>query len=140
MFNHFKPARAAERHDDIKILCDFDALLTTSVGFKFHGKHYKLENIDVENYMKITVAYRELMLMLETRAKGTSVVDTLNVYKTYYNLVHPLCPDFSIEDLQKMPFVMLNKLIQLILAQIAGDPAIYNDSTEKKNLLNQIPA
>ncbi len=139
MFTKFKPTRAAERHDDIKILCDFDALLTTSVGFKFQDKHYKLENVDVENYMKITVAYRELMIMLEDRSKGT-VVDTFHVYKTYYNLIHPLCPDFAYEDLQKLPFVMLNKLIQLILAQIAGDPEIFSTSTEKKNLLNQIPA
>ncbi len=138
MFNYFKPARseAQKESPEVKILCDFDSILSTSVGFKFKGKVYTLNPVDVESYMKLTLAYRDILQIGEMRAKGIALTED-EVYIKYFNLIHPLTPELPYEDVKKMPFVLLNKLINLILKQLAGDPELYDNLDEKKNPLTQ---
>lgn len=135
----FRPARtqAQEPTGSMKIICDFDALVSEKVGFKFKNKQYVVNNVDVENYMQITLAYRNLMQMIEERSKGTSLGED-DIYQRYFDLVHPLVPTFSYEELKQLPFVLLNQLVNLILRQIAGDPSLYDKKDEKKNPLNLI--
>lgn len=119
----------------MKILCDFDALVAEKVGFKFKNQLYELHVVDVENYMQITVAYRNLIQMISDRSEASVSLTEDDVYQRYFDLVHPLVPDFLFEDLKKLPFVLLNQLVNLILRQIAGDPSLYEKKDEKKNPL-----
>src|SRR6266478_4091918 len=138
----FKAARsnAQEESPPMKIVCYFDSLLTERVGFKFKNRQYVINNVDVENYMQITVAYNHLIEMVGNRSEGHALPED-DVYQKYFDLVHPLVPDFSYEDLKKLPFVLLNQLVNLILRQIAGDPSLYETDKkgEKKNPLTPIP-
>jgi len=130
----FKPARAqAEPIPQMKIVCDFDALVGEKIGFKFKNKYYLINNVSVENYMQITLAYRNLLEMVTSRSQGDTLPQN-EVYHKYYDLIHPLVPDFEFEDLKSLPFFLLNQLIQLVMRQLAGDPGLY-DKDEKKNPL-----
>lgn len=132
----FKPARTNAEDPNMKILCDFDALVSQTVGFKFKGRNYLVKNVDVENYMQVTLAYRNLLEMVQSRSQGASLEEN-EVYQKYFDLVHPLVPDFTIEDLKKLPLVLLNQMMNLIFRQLAGDPSLF-DKDEKKNPLNLI--
>lgn len=136
MFNlKLKPARTqAESTPPTKIVCDFDALLSESVGFKFQGRTYTVASLDLENYMQVTLAYKSLVDMIELRSTGQPMTYE-EVYGKYYDLIHPLVPDFTYESLTKLPFNLLNHLMNLILKQIAGDPSLLDP--EKKNSLIQ---
>ena len=137
MLNYFKPTRAAEKPEDtdVKIVCDFDAMISQSVGFKFQNRFYKLSNVDVKNYMEVTLAYRDLLQMASSRSEGI-VMTQDEIYMKYFNLIHPLVPDFKYESIKKLPFVLLNQLVTLILRQLAGDPELFKgNSEEKKNPL-----
>lgn len=139
MFTKLKPARTqAGSPTPTTIVCDFDALMSASVGFKFQNKTYRLATLDLENYMQVTLAYKSLMEMISQRAEGQQL-DMENVYSKYYDLVHPLAPTFAYEDLKKLPFPLLNHLMNLILRQIAGDPSLFDGTDEKKNSLNPNP-
>lgn len=142
MFTKLKPARTqAESPTPTTIVCDFDSLMSESVGFKFQNKTYVVAALDLENYMQVTLAYKRLMEMISQRSEGESL-DMETVYGKYYDLVHPLAPTFAYEDLKKLPFPLLNHLMNLILRQIAGDPTLFDGSSspEKKNSLNPLRA
>lgn len=133
MIHKFMPARA-EVEEPIKILSDFDALIAQKVGFKFHGKVYVLNAVNVENFMSMTLAYQELLKMVGDRSQPTSIEDN-EIYEKYFNLINPIVPDFSYADLRSLPVVLLNNLVNLVLRQLAGDPKLYEnqDSSQKKN-------
>jgi hypothetical protein len=136
MLTKLKPTRSEAKDDNIKILCDFDALVNERVGFKFKDKTYVVNNMSVENYMQLTLAYKKLVEMINARAEG-EILDEEEIYQRYYNLINPLVPDFTFADLRSLPFILLNQLISLVLRQIAGDPALFDKETQKKNPLNQ---
>lgn len=143
MFTKLKPTRTAatateETPANVKLVCDFDSLLSATVGFKFEGKTYIVNALDLENYMQVTLAYKNLTEMIQSRADG-QVLTSDDVYQKYYDLVHPLCPTFSYESLKRLPFAMLNHLMNIMLRQVAGDPELFSKTDEKKNSLNPPP-
>lgn len=128
-----KPARNNDQDiPHTKIVCDFDALVQERVGFKFKGKIYLVNSVSVENYMEVTLAYRNLIEMVSNRSEG-NVLDQNEVYQKYFDLIHPLVPDFTYADLISLPLALLNQLMNLIFRQIAGDPKLFDSSDEKKN-------
>jgi hypothetical protein len=133
MFQNFKPARsAAEAPQNMKVLVDFDGFIDKSIGFKLKGKYYIINNITVENYMKVTLAYKNLLDVMSKRSNGEET-DHEDVYETYFQLVSPLVPELTFAELSALPFPGLNQLLTLILRQIAGDPELAKEIEEKKN-------
>ena len=137
----FMPARAQAQHDqipDVKIVCDFDSVLSQRVGFKFQGRVYQMEPVTVENYMKVTLAYRDLLDMAQGRAQGVAMKQD-EIYLRYFELIHPLVPEFSYETLKQLPFTALNQLINLVIKNLSGDNSYLNkQEVEKKNTSNQL--
>lgn len=127
-----RPART-QALDSVKILSDFDSMVTEEVGFKFMGKIHILKPVSVENFMRITIAYRKLIDMLQKRSQGEALTDK-EVFQRYYDLIHPIVPTIQIDQIESMTLVMLNNLVNLVLRQISGDPTLY-DSDQKKNPL-----
>jgi hypothetical protein len=131
MLTRLRPTRT-EAQESVKIISDFDSLLTEQVGFKFRGKIHVLNPVDVKNFMQITIAYRNLLQMIEARSEGSSLTDD-EVYQKYYDLIHPIVPSITYAEMRAMTLVMLNNLINLVFRQLSGDPSLY-EKDEKKNL------
>lgn len=134
MIHKFKPARSEAMEEPIKIISDFDALIAQKVGFKFNGEIYEIQPVDVENFMKVTMAYQNLLKMFENHHESP-IEDDNTIYEAYFALVQPLVPKFKWADLRSLKILQLNALMNLILRQLSGDPSLYGDSQEKKNPL-----
>lgn len=126
------PSRS-QAQDPVRIISDFDSLLTEQVGFKFQGKIHKLTQVDVRNFITVTLAYQKLIQMMSERSEGSELTDQ-DVYQKYFDLIHPIVPTISFAEMRGMTLVMLNNLVNLVIRQIAGDPTLYEKkSDEKKN-------
>jgi hypothetical protein len=130
---NLKPART-EHTGSMKVICDFDALVNERVGFKFKNKYYAINNLTVETYMQVTLAYKNLYEVTQKRAKGTEY-DQEKIYQIYFDFIHPLVPDLTYADLRQLSFVLMNQLISLVLRHVAGDPDLFNKDLEKKTLV-----
>lgn len=132
MFSRLLPAR--EKHPTVKILSDFDKMVSESVGFKFHGKVYVMKPVNVGNFMSVTLAYQGIIQMMSDRSEGKGLNDE-DVYLKYFDLISPIVPEITFAEVRSMTLVVLNQLINLIYRQLAGDPSLYSD-VEKKKFLN----
>lgn len=133
MMFKLRPART-EHEPQVKIISDFDSILSEQVGFKFHGKVHVLRPVDVKNFMKMTLAYQNLLKMIQDRSEGTPLTSD-EVFEKYFELISPIVPSIRYPDIRSMTLVMLNNLVNLVFRQLSGDPSLA-DSTEKKNSLN----
>ena len=128
-----KPARP-EYEPQVKIISDFDSILSEQVGFKFRGVTHILKPVDVKNFMKMTLAYQNLLKMIQNRSEGNPLTED-EVFERYFDLISPIVPSISYPEIRGMSLVMLNNLVNLVFRQLSGDPTLH-ETAEKKNPLN----
>jgi len=124
----FLPARQKEDLTHLKIVSDFDKLVSEPVGFKFLGRVWKIKPVTNEIFMQVTLQYGKLVGFLQ--GEGELQGDAL--FEEYLKFIHPVCPEFKLEDLKKMNMPQLNALIGLIMKHLTGN--VYseaNASTEE---------
>lgn len=125
------PTRAPSK--PAKIIADFDALISESIAFRFHGKDFIIRPVDTETFLKVMIGFQEAQMLVRQEAEG-KVVDTDAIYDAYLKFIGPLCEDFTVKDLKSMTLSQINALIGLIIKHITGgtDTAMA-ESDEKKN-------
>jgi hypothetical protein len=134
MITKLFPARTEKK--PLKIIADFDALISEPIGFRFHGKEYEIKPVDTETFMRVAKALQEIQDLLSQRTQGTEV-DNEKVYDAYHKFLSPLCPSITLKDLNSMALPQIHALKNLIIRHMLGDTAeqMQGEKSEKKKSL-----
>jgi hypothetical protein len=112
-----------------KRFANLDKLTAHSASFKFDGKMYELSAMSLGVFMEFMNAWREYNLALQKE-------DREDMSETIFNLIHSVCPEFTIETLKKMTLAQLSAVIMLIMETVqAKEP---NEEEIKKKVFESL--
>ena len=115
---------------DVRLVCDLDAILTETVGFKFDGVIYEIPPISLEKFILAVQGLAVLdSLKQKKELNGTELLDA---YESLFRLV---CPKLTRKIIQDMGHQRIGALLNLIIEVIMGKATL---TLEKKNPLEPI--
>lgn len=131
------PSRDA--HRSVKMIADFDDLISQKIGFKYLGRMYVIEPMTTYNFMLATKALQDLQTTLNSRTDEAFQED--QVYEVYHKFISTLCPEITYADIRKGTISQLHGLLNLMVRHITGqtneEMEKSPESEEKKKTLNQ---
>jgi len=135
---NLNPARTQAR--PVKIVADFDALVSQEIGFKLHGESYILKPVNTEDSMRLTLALERANKLSAQREQDNSV--TLeDICQAYLDFISPLCPQMTMDTLKQMTLAQIHALVGLIIRHMMGltsedmRESSVDENGEKKNSL-----
>jgi len=115
---------------DVRLVCDLDAILTETVGFKFDGVIYEIPPISLEKFI---LAVQGLAVLDNLKQKKElNGPELLDAYESLFRLV---CPKLTRKIIQDMGHQRIGALLNLIIEVIMGKATL---TLEKKNPLEPI--
>jgi hypothetical protein len=125
MISRFLPSRAKAKGP----IVDLDAIVAEPHYFRFKGKIYKVNPVELEAFLKFTNAQATLMRSLNDK---DALLSWKELAQRYADVISPLCPDISVEMIMDMQQAQVAALYQLIIDVVTGD---IDDGEGKKKRL-----
>ena len=101
--------------DNIPVVSDLDAMVATSVPFRFMGKVHHIKPISVLEFYQYTQALQRLLELKDgDKVTGEELVDL------YYNLFKTVCDTITHQDIEKMSASQASALFALTLDCVVG--------------------
>jgi len=123
LFN-LKPARP----ENIPVVSDLDAMVSSSVPFRFMGKVHHIKPITVLEFYQYTQALAKLLEIKDgDKISGEELVDL------YFNLFKTVCDTITHTDIEKMSTSQAAALFALTLDCVTGkSQGEYGEDVKKK--------
>lgn len=96
-------------------VADLDAILSSSVEFKLHGKYHVLSPLTVEQFMVFTSKLTEVYALREK--SGVTASELIDIY---YELAHSACPSIKREDIEEMTNQQVAALFDVMISTVTG--------------------
>lgn len=120
------------RQDNIPVVSDLDAMIASSVPFRFMGKVHYIKPISVLEFYQYTQALGKLMELKDNeKVSGEELVDH------YFNLFKTVCDTITHSDIEKMTTSQASALFALTLDCVTGKAhgdQSQTDDLKKKSL------
>lgn len=118
-----------QARNDIPVVSDLDAMVASSVPFRFQGKVHYIKPISVLEFYQYTQALAKLVeLKDQEKVSGEELVDL------YFNLFKTVCDTITHEDIEKMTTSQASALFALTLDCVTGKAQAEQDQEKKKTL------
>ena len=103
------------RQENIPVVSDLDAMIASSVPFRFMGKVHHIKPISVLEFYQYTQALGKLMELKDhEKVTGEELVDH------YFNLFKTVCDTITHQDIEKMSTSQASALFALTLDCVTG--------------------
>jgi hypothetical protein len=122
---------------DANTIIDLDEVLSQTSAVKVNGKTYLLIPITIGNSIAIDKAKTRLKAFING-ITNDDPSDMTQVYKEYYNFIKLVVPDLTLDDVNSMTVVQLNRFFKIsnehINLELTGKTLSENENEKKKIL------
>lgn len=123
MIFNLKPTR----QDNIPVVSDLDAMISSAVPFRFMGKVHYIKPISVLEFYQYTQALGKLVELKDAeKVTGEELVDH------YFNLFKTVCDSITHHDIERMTTSQASALFALTLDCVTGKAQAVQDEEKKK--------